>query len=530
MPTLPLRSEPADSAPAAPPHGAYRWYVVSVLVLVYVFNILDRQILSILAERIKADLAISDAQMGFLYGTAFAVFYALFGIPLGRLADLWNRTSLISIGLAFWSLMTALSGLARGFGDLAIARVGVGVGEASATPASHSLIADYFPAARRATALAFYSTGIFIGAGLGLGLGGWTVDAWDAAWAGAAPPLGLRGWQVAFFAVGSPGLLLSLWVSRLREPVRGAADGILAAPHPHPFREFAAELRAVLPPLTVLQLVRLHAGPRVLGTNLLGAVAIAGAAWLVTAAVGNPAQWISIAIGLYAAVSWSQALRLRDPVSHALIFRTRSLAYATLGVAFIACTAHNIGFWAAPFFIRVHGASETEVGLALGAAHALGGWVGVTLGGVLADRFRQRTVYGRLSIMIVAAALPIPLGLWMLTTATTSLAYALNLPIFVLTGIWIGPAISTIQDLVLPRMRATASAVYMLFVSFLGLSLGPYLVGRLSVALGDLRAAMLVGLTPNVLALGLLLLACRYIAADEASRLDRARAAGEPGL
>ncbi len=142
-------------------------YVLGVLVIVYILNFLDRQILSILAERIKADLGVSDAQMGYLYGTAFAVFFALFGIPLGRLADVWSRTRLIAWGLAAWSTMTTLSGFARNFTHLALARVGVGIGEASASPAAYSLLADYFPKARRATALAIYSSGIYLGSGEG---------------------------------------------------------------------------------------------------------------------------------------------------------------------------------------------------------------------------------------------------------------------------------------------------------------------------------------------------------------------------
>src|SRR5262245_61060278 len=147
--------------------GRYAKYVLGVLVVVYVFNFVDRQILSILAEDIKADLSLSDAQIGFLYGTAFAVFYAVFGIALGRLADLWVRKSLIAIGLTFWSVMTALSGTARSFASLAVFRFGVGIGEASATPAAFSILSDYFPARVRATVLAIYSSGVYIGAGVG---------------------------------------------------------------------------------------------------------------------------------------------------------------------------------------------------------------------------------------------------------------------------------------------------------------------------------------------------------------------------
>ena len=211
---------------SAPASERYARYVLGVLVLVYVFNFLDRQILAILAERIRSDLGIGDAELGFLYGTAFAVFFAVFGIPLGRLADVWDRRKLIALGLALWSLMTVLSGFARSFPELAIARIGVGIGEASAAPAAFSLLSDYFPPARRATVLAIYSSGIYIGAGLGLGLGGLIVDRWDAAFTNAPPPFGLAGWQVAFLVVGLPGLLLAGWVSTLSEPARGVVDGV----------------------------------------------------------------------------------------------------------------------------------------------------------------------------------------------------------------------------------------------------------------------------------------------------------------
>jgi MFS family permease len=144
--------------------------------LVYVFNFIDRNILAILAQDIKADLGLSDAQLGFLYGTAFAVFYAVFGIPLGRLADIWVRRKLIAVGLAFWSVMTALSGTARSFFTLGAYRIGVGIGESSASPAAFSMLCDYFPPRLRATVMSIYSSGIYIGAGIGVFLGGWVID------------------------------------------------------------------------------------------------------------------------------------------------------------------------------------------------------------------------------------------------------------------------------------------------------------------------------------------------------------------
>ena len=157
--------EQARSAPGR----SGRWYphyVLGVLMVVYVFNFVDRHILSILAESIKADLGVTDAQMGFLYGTVFAVFYAVFGIPLARFADVWVRRSVISLGLTFWSAMTALSGFARSFAELAVYRTGVGVGEASASPAAYSLLYDYYPPRLRATVVATYSAGGYIGVGM----------------------------------------------------------------------------------------------------------------------------------------------------------------------------------------------------------------------------------------------------------------------------------------------------------------------------------------------------------------------------
>jgi MFS family permease len=212
--------------------------------LVYVFNFIDRQILSILA-RIKADV-ISPIGDRFLHGTVFAA-YAIFGIPLGRLADVWVRKSLIAIGLAFWSAMTALSGTARSFPVLGAYRIGVGVGEASATPAAFSSLVDWVPARLRATAISIYSSGVYIGAGIGIFLGGWIVDAWRAAFPGDSAPLGLHGWHVAYFAVGCWGPA-AIWVAIARAAPR--ERGPEPARHPHPFGEFGRELMAVLLPLT----------------------------------------------------------------------------------------------------------------------------------------------------------------------------------------------------------------------------------------------------------------------------------------
>ena len=191
---------------------AARQYALSVLVVVYTFNFIDRQILSILLQPIKDELGLSDTALGLLTGFAFALFYATLGIPIARYADRGNRRNLIALALAIWSGMTALSGLAQNFWQLLAARIGVGVGEAGCSPPAHSMISDYFPAERRATALGIYSLGIPVGILFGFLAGGWLNE--------------FFGWRVAFFVVGIPGLLLAVLVRfSLREPPRGMRKG-----------------------------------------------------------------------------------------------------------------------------------------------------------------------------------------------------------------------------------------------------------------------------------------------------------------
>lgn len=485
-----------------------------MLVVVYVFNFLDRQILSILAERIKADLDLTDAQIGFLYGTAFAVFYALFGIPLGRLADCWIRTRLIAVGLTLWSAMTATSAFARDFTQLTAARIGVGVGEASASPAAYSLLADYFPPAKRATVLALYSGGIYIGAGLGLGVGGLIVEQWDAVFPSSAP-FGLRGWQVAFLVVGLAGLPLALWVNALREPVRGASEGrtraVVAA---HPFREFGRELTAVIPPLTVFHLISVGATRAQMLTHAGVCLLIAGVVIGLIELLGTPPQWIALGLGVYAAFAWAQALGVRDAATHRIIFGSPTLRYVALGFACLAFNGYGLGFWAAPFFVRDHGINEAEAGLLLGGTSAVSGWLGVTFGGVWADRWHRSNPRARLFVGMCTAVAPLPFVLGVLYAPQAWLAILLNVPVGMTTSMWIGAGASTVQDLVPPSLRATASAAYLLVVTFIGLALGPYTMGRVSMVAGDLRTGMLSVFVTSALALVFLTLAARHLGHD----------------
>ena len=207
----PDQNLPPDQLPSVFSKEA-RHYALSILVVVYTFNFIDRQILSILLEPIKQDLGLSDTQLGLLTGFAFALFYATLGIPIARYADKGNRRNLMAVALTVWSAMTALSGVAQNFWHLLAARIGVGVGEAGCSPPAHSMISDYFPPEKRATALGIYSLGIPIGILFGFVAGGWLNE--------------FFGWRVAFFVVGVPGLVLAIVVRySLREPTRGMAEG-----------------------------------------------------------------------------------------------------------------------------------------------------------------------------------------------------------------------------------------------------------------------------------------------------------------
>lgn len=498
--------------------------ILAVLVLVSILNFVDRQILSILASRIKTDLLISDTQLGFLFGTAFAIFYAVFGVPLGVYADLGSRKKLIAWGLALWSAMTVLSGLASGFAGLAFARVGVGIGEASCSPAAYSLIADLFPRARRATALAIYSLGIYIGIGLGNLLGGYVVDGWSIAFPPGQAPFGLRGWQAAFILAGLPGLLLAPIVGRLREPLRGGLEGATTASHQDPLGEALREGLALVPPFSFLRLSRdgTAAGLR---RNLSAFLILALLSAAVSLMLDDPVQWTCLAFGAYVMITMAQRLKAREPDAHALIFKTPSLRLATLGFSFLSFTGYAIGFWMAPFFIRFHGFSAAEIGWRLALISAIGGGLGVTAGGALADWLRLKTPNGRLMVGMMNALLPLPLLAATLSTGDRTSSLALFFAVQVFAAMWLGAGSSTVQDLVLPHMRARASAVFLLFVTLIGLALGPYAVGRLSDLWGDLRLALMAASIANGIAFIFFVLATKTIEADEATKLERVRTA-----
>lgn len=212
------KQDTVTSPPASPdlvenPYATRKkaYYALVLLTIVYSFNFIDRQLLAILQESIKADLQLSDSQLGLLTGFAFAAFYVIAGLPIARWADHGNRRNIVALSLFIWSFMTAISGLANNFIQLLLARVGVGIGEAGGSPPSHSIISDIFPPNRRASAIGFYAMGVSIGILFGFLAGGWLNE--------------FFGWRVAFLVVGAPGILLAIIVRwTMAEPIRGLTE------------------------------------------------------------------------------------------------------------------------------------------------------------------------------------------------------------------------------------------------------------------------------------------------------------------
>ncbi len=366
-------------------------YVLGVLFLVYVFNFIDRQVLSILIDPIKRDLGVSDTAMGLLVGLAFALFYTLAGIPIARWADRGSRRRVIAFSLALWSVMTAVSGLARSFLQLAVARVGVGVGEAGGTPPSHSLISDYFPPERRATALALYANGIYVGAGLGIMLGGYMLEYFG-------------DWRAAFYAVGLAGLPLALLVRfTVRELPRGTSE---AAP---------AEAETA---------------------------------------------------------SFSEVCRF--------LFRRRAFLWLVVGACCQAISGYGILNWGAPFLGRVHHMPSVEIGRWLGPTLMLGGCLGVTFGGWLADRLGARDARWYLRMPAIASLAGLPFALGFLLLGDSTWAMVCFVPFYAVSNMYVGPLWSIAQNLARPGMRATASALLLLILNLVGLGAGPFLVGWLN--------------------------------------------------
>ena len=214
-------NEPVSRGVDAYPARGYAWYVATILTLAHIVSFLDRQVLALLVEPIKKDLAISDTQMSLLLGLAFAIFYTFMAIPIGRLADRRSRRAIIAAGITIWCAMTTLCGLAKNYGQLFAARIGVGVGEATLTPSALSLLSDYFPRNSLGRAVGFYNMGVSVGAGIAFIVGGQIIGFVTTSKPIALPYVGeLFPWQTVFLVIGLPGLLIAALMATVREPER----------------------------------------------------------------------------------------------------------------------------------------------------------------------------------------------------------------------------------------------------------------------------------------------------------------------
>lgn len=270
-----------DIADAYPENAFYRWYVVVILLAVFILNIADRHVLSVLQQSIKEELVLTDTQLGLLSGFAFTVFYAIAGIPLARLADRGNRRNLIAIALLLFSAMTALSGRAQTYIHLLLARIGVGIGEACCSPSSASIISDLFPQDKRATPMAIYSLGLMLGTAVGFGLGGAIASEYN--------------WRVAFLALGVPGIFLSLLLrATVSEPQRERPEDNSKIECGLSFKMAYIEM------LENRTLVRM-----ILGTSILTAVFISMGTWITPFLerswdmdVGEAGRWVALSASL----------------------------------------------------------------------------------------------------------------------------------------------------------------------------------------------------------------------------------------
>ncbi|MEG1453480.1 spinster family MFS transporter [Brevundimonas sp.] len=332
-----MNESQAPTATTAPTKlGVYPYVVVLILGLVYTFNYLDRQIVAILAESIKADLGLSDTQIGMLSGLMFALFYTAFGIPIAWLADRMNRVKIVAAACLLWSVFTGICGVAQNFTHLVLARIGVGIGEAGGASPSMSLISDYFPPHKRGGAIGLFSLGVPLGATIGVAFGAWVAAEY--------------GWRIAFMAVAAPGVLLSVLLLLLvREPKRGRYDPVAEMEaKPASLKECLQTYRKT----PTLSLLLLAAGTYSFVFNAFGAWAPALLMRAKGATMADISLWYSVVFGLAMAVGMFASGFLADRFA-----QRRPSAYATLPAVALA-----IGV---PFFVAGVMADTWPVALAL---------------------------------------------------------------------------------------------------------------------------------------------------------------------
>ncbi|GJL91276.1 spinster family MFS transporter [Hyphococcus sp.] len=430
----------------------YRGYVLFILVTVYTFNFIDRQIVGILAVPIKSELALSDTQLSLMGGLAFALFYTFLGIPIAMLADRRSRVWIMTAALAIWSAMTAACGFAQNFTQLFLARLGVGVGEAGGVAPAYSLIADYFPPENRARALAIYSYGIPIGSALGILLGGVLTSYLD--------------WRAAFIIVGVAGLAIApVFRLTMREPKRGGLDGASA-------KTGSAKISEVVKTLAA-----------------------------------KPSFW-----GLsFGAASSSM-------MGYGLIFWLPSFFVRSFGDALPGFFA-----WMPGFLIPENPSPLLYASYFYATILLIGGVAGISLGGVLADKYGQAKKSAYALVPAAAFLTTIPFFVIGVLAPNLWVAFPAFLVLQALSLVWLGPVLAAFQQLVQPNMRATASALFLFINNLIGIGLGNLAIGAISDGLaaefGDesLRYAILSGTVFYLIAAGLFIVTAPRLKRDWAN-------------
>lgn len=485
----------------------YRYYVLAVLILVYMLNFLDRQIIGILAAPLKEEFGMSDSQFGLLGGIAFASVYSTLAIPLAWLADRMSRVWIITGALAVWSGFTALCGVAQSYTQLFLFRMGVGVGEAGGVAPAYSLIADYFPPEQRARALAAFAFGIPLGTAAGTLVGGLLAATY--------------GWRTAFIVVGLIGVLIApLLRLTVRDPKRGGTDApksaeVLAA------QAAAAPVSDRLGKTIAQGLIGLGGGLFVLAA--LGQFAGLG--------VGQPL--VLVFAGLLALVVGVSVLIAKATAS--VVARKKSFWLLALGAASSSVCGYGVAGWLPLFFMRSFDLTLTEVSWYYAGIALIGGVLGIWLGGVIADKTAKRgkgayplvpAVAFLISAPLFIAAMNAPwlIGLVLPGGGSHMQQLVLAFLIFLIpTGLnlaWLGPITASIQHLVPAPMRSTASALFLLINNLLGIAVGFYYFGWMSDVLApqfgeeSLRWAIYTGMGFYVLAALLLIGASRTLKRD----------------
>jgi MFS family permease len=459
----------------------YRWYALGLLALINLLNYIDRNVVYALFEPIKRDLGLTDGQLGWL-GSAYILVFSVAALPFGVLSDFRSRRAVIAGGVTLWSAFTFLSGLVRSYWQLFTCRAAVGVGEAAYGPAASSLVADYFPGARRAMAMGILASGVSLGGVLGLLLGGLLESEY--------------GWRVAFMTVGVPGFVCALLVSRLADPVRPQAL------------------------ITVRSFLRnFQIGATALARNFwpllaLGAAGLA-AAWRLDREYGADSKLdvaaLSAAIGVGVALTIWRLVR-RTPEAPAestfgtgfgtafdeivgagkTVLHTPTLVYVFIAGALISFGLNGIVGWGPTFVARELGLRPAEGAALLGKWGLLAGTAGTLFGGWLADWLRRKSEMGRVVTVALGLLLGGPLAVWLLTIRDPDLFQLVFTVAFFCLSWYNGPMTAVIFDVVPPRISATVAGAYLLFIHLAGDAIALPLVGTLSDRFGLDRAILLL--------------------------------------